>query len=163
HNSLLLMSVLRLSVLAGTALVVFAHRSTPVQAQERTSFSAVDSAHVARTHYANARTAVRAGNMEEGQRMLERATRAWPTQAAYAAALVSLAARNNDVRTVLSALMRLTALQAGAELVGDSATVALSTRNSSVAVAYDQLVRSIGTQASSTLHHQLQDSTLFPE
>ena len=156
------MSVIRTSVLSGAALVVFAH-GTLLFAQDLPSFSAVDSAQAARAHYANARTAVRAGNMKEAQRMLERAMRAWPTQPAYAAALASIAARNNDARTVLAALAQLTALQAGAELVGDSATVALSVRDSMVAAAYARLVHSIGTHAGSTLHHQLQDSTLFPE
>ena len=146
-----------------TFVGVFLLAASATSARAQQPEAGVDSASAARRHYASARTAVRAGDLAEAQRMLDAAMRAWPTQSAYAASLATVAARRDDKAMLVTALNRLAVLEAGAEILHDSAIVAVAARNASVAAAHRRLERAVQPQADSHVEITLADSTMFPE
>jgi sugar lactone lactonase YvrE len=145
-----------------TALHLVAATGTMSEAQS-TSLTALDSASAARVHFGSARVALRSGDRTGAQRMLERASHAWPTQPAYTSSLASIAARNNATSVVVAALSLLARLEAGSDVIADSALLALAARDPAVSAAHKRLLDALRPYAASRLFRQLSDSTLFPE
>jgi sugar lactone lactonase YvrE len=106
---------------------------------------------------------MRTNNLAETQRMLELAATAWPAQPSYSVSVASVAALRGDATTLAAALVRLAKLEAGGELLDDTTIVRIALTDKDVENARLALQRALTTVGESRVHHQLVDSTDFPE
>lgn len=151
-------SSLRLIALRACALLLVVSSRPQAQA------TLLDSANEGRAAWQRAALAQRAGLADSAWREVGRARAAWPVQPAFEEAYARMAARRGDVGALVASLARLTALEAGAELLEDTTLAALSQRESKVREARTRLEGALAPpRRTGDLFASDPDTAFFPE
>jgi sugar lactone lactonase YvrE len=133
-----------------------------LRAQSMTGIPAVDSATVARAAWSRASAALQRQDVAAARSEIDRAARAWPTQATYSWASAVLAAHASDTSAALHALDAYADLGVGHSISTDSALASLA-RTPSFASTVERLRANDSAIARSHTRATIGDSTTWPE